>query len=523
MKKWIVIAVLVAIAAPVLGARQTVVRTDSFGTGWTKQNNMNTELYQKTDPTETGFTGMDGAVITSGVVPSAKNLSPDKVSGVPSINFLYEANGTDTNGFGFLGPLNSSKNILYRISDESPAYGNVLTVDSVVVDQTITVGGGSMVADVVTLILADESGASGFTSFPAYKDSPGTKGQYAVNDTGTLLAMCVDTNSWRTVALSDTLSLAPTTPTLTSLTIPTSGDTATAVFSEAVSYGAGGAGGWTLNSPTNAMTYASGTGTDTIVFNLSSTILSTDTPTVSYTQPTNGFESADDGVDLASITNASVTNSSTQTGDVALFSDDFNRSDSGTIGGSWDTETDSTNKLAISSNRLVYAGSNADDSYLREGTHSNLNESTIKFKIGFSNVTGVSTGVQSNFILKIFNDSGTLAGYVVLNTNSSGNIQSYQANVQNNTGSVSGNTVVISDMATLTMHDAYLYHVAGAGSGGVAFKIGEYAESTVAFTQTNDTKPMGGFWIGAVENYWSASTPYDMFIDDVELYEGDNR
>ena len=160
MKKWLVIAVLVAIAAPVLGARQTVVRTDSFGTGWTKQNSMNTELYQKTDPTETGFTGMDGAVITSGVVPSAKSLSPDKVSGVPSINFFYEENGTDTNGFGFLGPLNSSKNILYRISDESPAYGNVLTVDSVVADQMITVGGGSMVADVVTLILSESAGGS---------------------------------------------------------------------------------------------------------------------------------------------------------------------------------------------------------------------------------------------------------------------------------------------------------------------------------------------------------------------------
>ena len=121
--------------------------------------------------------------------------------------------------------------------------------------------------------------------------------------------------------IAGTYTADPTTPTLTSLTIPTSGDTATAVFSEAVSYGAGGAGGWTLNSPTNAMTYASGTGTDTIVFNLASTILSTDTPTVSYTQPTNGFESSDDGVDLAPITNASVTNGSTQTGGVACAGD----------------------------------------------------------------------------------------------------------------------------------------------------------------------------------------------------------
>lgn len=315
MKKWLVIVVLVAIAAPVLGARQTVVRTDLFGTGWTKQNSMNTELYQKTDPTETGFTGMGGEVITSGVVPSAKNLSPDKVSGVPSINFLYEANGADTNGFGFLGPANSTKNLLYRISDESPAVGNVFKVDSIATDQTITVGSGSIVADVVTLILADESGASGFTTFPVYKDSTGTKGQYAVNDAGTLLAMCVDTNSWRTVALTDTL--APTTPTLVSLTIPAAGTTAEAVFSEAMAIGAGGAGGWTLNDPTVAMTRTGGTGTveDPVIFSLARTVLSTATenPYASYTQPTNGFESADDGVDLASITDASVTNNSTQT------------------------------------------------------------------------------------------------------------------------------------------------------------------------------------------------------------------
>ena len=123
-------------------------------------------------------------------------------------------------------------------------------------------------------------------------------------------------------SLSDTLSLAPTTPTLVSLTIPADGTTAEAVFSEAMAIGAGGAGGWTLNDPMVAMTRTGGTGTveDPVIFSLARTVLSTATenPYASYTQPTNGFESADEGVDLASIPSASVTNNSTQSAESCL-------------------------------------------------------------------------------------------------------------------------------------------------------------------------------------------------------------
>lgn len=163
-------------------------------------------------------------------------------------------------------------------------------------------------------------------SDPAYTDLDA--GEMAVSTASGDLFIKTATGLY---TIAGTYAADPTTPTLTSLTIPTSGDTATAVFSEAVSYGAGGAGGWTLNSPTNAMTYASGTGTDTIVFNLASTILSTDTPTVSYTQPTNGFESSDDGVDLASITNASVTNNSIQTSGVVTYFVGFNNANTTTM------------------------------------------------------------------------------------------------------------------------------------------------------------------------------------------------
>jgi hypothetical protein len=101
-------------------------------------------------------------------------------------------------------------------------------------------------------------------------------------------------------------------PTLVSATIPTSGDTITLVFSENVEAGSGGSAGFTLSTPTDVMTYSSGDGTDTIVFTLASTINSGDTPTIGYTQPTDGWEATTGGVDVESFSGSSVVNNSTQ-------------------------------------------------------------------------------------------------------------------------------------------------------------------------------------------------------------------
>lgn len=109
------------------------------------------------------------------------------------------------------------------------------------------------------------------------------------------------------LAFTDTLV-----PTLVSATIPSAGTSITLVLSENCDVGAGGNGGWTLNTPTNAMTYSSGDGTNTYVYTLAATIYDSDTPTVSYTQPGNGLEDVANN-DLATISGAAVTNNSTQT------------------------------------------------------------------------------------------------------------------------------------------------------------------------------------------------------------------
>jgi hypothetical protein len=109
-----------------------------------------------------------------------------------------------------------------------------------------------------------------------------------------------------------------TAPTLSSASIPTTGDSLSIVFNEAVSIGAGGTGGFTIAMSGGAvtLTYSSGSGSNTLVYTTSRTITSGETCSdFDYTQPTNGVEDAA-GNDLVSFSNqqASVTNNSSESG-----------------------------------------------------------------------------------------------------------------------------------------------------------------------------------------------------------------
>lgn len=111
-------------------------------------------------------------------------------------------------------------------------------------------------------------------------------------------------------------SAAPdvTSPTISSFTVATDGDSVSIVFDEAVTFGANGSAGWTL-TPTNGgavvtLSYTSGDTTDTLVYSTSRTITSNETLTYAYTQPGNGVEDSV-GNDLASISATAVTNNST--------------------------------------------------------------------------------------------------------------------------------------------------------------------------------------------------------------------
>lgn len=113
-------------------------------------------------------------------------------------------------------------------------------------------------------------------------------------------------------------------PTMSTQAIGADGRTVTFTFSEPVTIGAGGSGGFTLtngDAEEIAITYVSGANSDTLVYQTSACVPSTDTFTtgLAYTQPTNGIEDLA-GNDLASFTGAgakTVTNGSTQSCDLA--------------------------------------------------------------------------------------------------------------------------------------------------------------------------------------------------------------
>lgn len=81
-------------------------------------------------------------------------------------------------------------------------------------------------------------------------------------------------------------------PKLSSVIIGENGTSVSLVFDKAVQVGAGGNTGWTITMSGGAvtMTYASGSGTNTLVYDLNRTVNSGETGTVAYTQPGDGIE-----------------------------------------------------------------------------------------------------------------------------------------------------------------------------------------------------------------------------------------
>ena len=102
-----------------------------------------------------------------------------------------------------------------------------------------------------------------------------------------------------------------TAPAMLYFQIESGAETATVGFSEAVTHGAGGNGGWALSLSGGACTatYASGAGTSILAYTLSRPVLSNETGTATYTQPGNGVEDSA-GNDLATTSNAIINNRS---------------------------------------------------------------------------------------------------------------------------------------------------------------------------------------------------------------------
>lgn len=178
-----------------------------------------------------------------------------------------------------------------------------------------------------------------FQAVDAYPGSPVANTVYLnrANDTARFYEDALSYFSF-TATYSDN-----TAPTVQSATVSADGTTLTVVFSESVTVGADAWSGFDTDSEGttgNVATYSSGSGTDTVVFTLASTIFGYETVDLDYTQPGDGVQDASANL-LATFSDVSVVNNSTQFG--YIVNETFSPAGlpDGTDGGNW-TETSNT-------------------------------------------------------------------------------------------------------------------------------------------------------------------------------------
>jgi hypothetical protein len=178
----------------------------------------------------------------------------------------------------------------------------------------LTMSGGA-----VTATYSSGTGSSSLVYTLSRTVQYGEAGTHAYTQPGNGLAdpsgNDLATYSGATVTNNSTDGQDVTAPTVSTRTVGANGTTFTIACSETVSVGAGGNGGFAL-TPTNGgaavtLSYASGSGSSSLVYTASRAITRNETLTLAYVQPGNGIEDAA-GNDLASFSGAAVTNNSTQ-------------------------------------------------------------------------------------------------------------------------------------------------------------------------------------------------------------------
>jgi hypothetical protein len=330
-----------------------------------------------------------------------------------------------------------------------------------------------------------------------------------------------------------------TPPTMTSATIPAAGNVINLVYDEVVSVGAGGNTGWvlTMTAPTT-MAYASGNGSNTLVYTLSRPVNTGESITIAYTQPGDGIEDAT-GNDLASLSGVGVTNSS---GLTYLAEENFDGSSACAA-----TYSSNCDKAWI-----VAAGTpDFDFATPLEGTYSlslagKTNAASASVYLPFTPVTDPQ---ETHFLMNI--DAGITGGAAVQYIVALQYTTSARANVKLQwTGTVYKLQIVGSSGSTGTTGTALsidtVYHVwinytkgqgtPANGHGSVAFAkasvdgvritsaVGEDANHGYAeFNDSNSTTAANRLYLYG--NYTSAASSVDMIFDKVRIDDatiGDN-
>jgi hypothetical protein len=303
------------------------------------------------------------------------------------------------------------------------------------------------------------------------------------------------------VGASGYVAAAGGAPTLVSATLDGWGTTMTLVFSESVTVGAGGNAGWTIdmNDTTGeTLTYASGSGSDTLVYTVNRNIHAAATGTVAYTQPGNGIEATTGGADVATIGTASVTNGSTM-----LVAQNFEgtgydngESWSENLGGSGGVVNEDYTSTALRGSQSLYISQGADGYAV---TLKSFTAGSPRYVFARVRFPGFGDGTASA-VFGIDADGTGTTWDVAIDATNGGGIRLYNGATNTSCGTLSANTT----------YYIWLDYTKGTGSNGssVAYIGTTGSKPAATCTISNGASTTNAGYVGAITSY--ARTPiYD--------------
>lgn len=258
---------------------------------------------------------INGSGISAGATPDGHSI------------LLETANlGSLSSGFFISGNFGTAADVLGNYTVVTKAYGTVATPTASPTPGAIPDGTTITFSSTTPSLTNFRSTTNG--TDPTY--TVGTAGNSVVLSGDTTYEVVANKAGWITSAVASFAYTVDPVPTHSGAwTIAADGDTHTLVFSEAITFGAGGSGGFVANMSGGAvnLTYSSGSGTTSIVFTGNRTVESSETQTGdngAYTQPGNGAEDSA-GQDVVTFTGHTITNDSEAGGGGATAADTFNR------------------------------------------------------------------------------------------------------------------------------------------------------------------------------------------------------
>jgi hypothetical protein len=193
----------------------------------------------------------------------------------------------------------------------------------------------------------------------------------------------------------------------------------------------------------------------------------------------------------------------------------------------WESESDASGYINLTSSQLTYSNENETDSstwIVESSSIDDVQEATIWFQISWDDVTDIVNGIDDYAFFRSHDNAGSdWVCYAEFTSDANGDIYSYTITEDlANAGTVA----TMSGVAASTQYWVYIYWKRHATTGGCSMKVGSWDAATTGFDDdtTDPAAGLGVIYLGGPNNDWGdGTTDATTTFDNFEIYLSDQR